>query len=181
MKSISCLFIALLWSLNAQAALVSGNIIGFVNSADVGNVFGLTAGDTIELDVVFEDSVLTGSGGETVFFNLPGNTMTFNVGSLSFTEGMDTAGGVGPTLSFFDGALSEIKYDTQFDTFGVFFSSIDFFQGSDDAGNFIGGDWDLSTYSASPVVVPVPAAIWLMMSGLIVLFRFQKKQKTMRA
>lgn len=177
MKSITYSLLFMFCSMNVQAALVSGNLTGNLTFADAGNVFGLTATDTIELDVVYDDAGLTGAGGETVFFNLPGNTMDFTVGSLMFSEDMDTAGGIGPTLSFFDGALTEIKYDTQFGTSGIFFSFISFFEGSDDAGNAIGGDWDLGSYAVSPAVVPVPAAFWLFASGLIALVGFSRRQK----
>ena len=178
MKSITYTLLVLFWGMNAQAALVSGNLTGTVDSfADPGNIFGLSLNDTIELSVVYDDSVLTGTGGETVFFNLPSNTMEFTVGALSFNESMDTAGGVGPTLVFFDGMLTEIKYDTQFGTSGVFSSFISFFEGSDDAGNGIGGSWDLSSYTVSPVVIPVPPAIWLFVTGLIALASFSKKEK----
>lgn len=176
MKSITLMLLSLVWGMNAHAVLVNGNLTGSLSFADSGNAFGLGVGNTVELNVVYDDAVLTGTGGETVFFNLPGNTMEFTVGSFTFTEDMDTGGGVGPTLSFFDGALSEIKYDTQFGTSGLFFSFISFFEGADDDGNGIGGEWDLSSYSVSPVVVPVPSAIWLLGSGLLVLSGFVRRQ-----
>ncbi len=180
MKSITyTLLLALLWGMNAEAALVSGNVTGTVDTfADPGNIFGLGLGDTIELNVVFDDAGLTGMGGETVFFNLPGNTMEFTVGLLTFTEDMDTAGGVGPTLFFFDGVLSEIKYDTQFGSSGLFFSFIQFFEGSDDAGNGIGGNWDMGSYTESPVVIPLPPAVWLFGSGLIGLIGIARRKKS---
>ena len=176
MKSIAYSLIVLFLGTNVHAAMVTGSLTGNVSFADAGNIFGLSAGSTIQLDVLYDDGLLTGSGGETVFFNLPGNTMDFTVGTQSFTEAMDTAGGLGPTLFFFDGELSEIKYDTKFGTLGIFFSSIDFFEGNDDAGNAMGGNWDLMSYTVSPVVVPVPAAIWLFGSGLLALSGISRKQ-----
>ncbi len=167
MKIFSILLLSLAIYSNAGATLVSGSLEGEVTSADADNIFGLDVGDTITLDITFDDTGFTGTGFETVSFNLPSNTMLFTVGTQTYDDTQDTAGGVGPQVAFFDGEIQEIKFDTQFGTFGIFFSSINFFQGSDDDFLSINGDWDLSSYTSDFTPIPVPAAVWLFASGLL--------------
>lgn len=178
MKTLVFIFALLLPYSAANAVTVSGSLNGTITGADAGNAFGLSVGDMITLDVLYDDSVITGIGGESVFFNaITGNTMDFTVGSMNFDESQDTAGGLGPSLFFLNGDLQEITFST---TFGsgtpsdVFFSFITFFEGN--SNGFIGGEWDLSSYSVSPVVIPVPAAIWLFGSGIGLLWLVKRKR-----
>ena len=176
MKTLSLFILSLFCTLQAHAAIVTANVTGEVTSADAGNVFGLDVGDTILLEVTFDDTPLTTNPTTDILFTGSAiNTMNFTVGSLSFDDTMDTAGGVGPTLFFFAGDLSEIKFDTQFGSSGVFFSFIEFFEGRDDAGLGINGEWDLNSYTVTSVApIPLPAAFWLFGSALLFLMRLKK-------
>lgn len=176
MKYMQVLLILLSMSAGCQAAIVSGTGTGTVTHAAAGNVFGLAVNDEISLSVTFDNSALTGSGAESVSFGAgSGNSMDFTVGTMTFTEAMDTAGGLGPQLAFFNGSLSEITYSTTFGTFGVFFSFISFFEGTDDASNAIGGEWDLASFPGAFTVVPLPGTAALLLVGSLPFFATRRR------
>ena len=161
---------------SAQAAFINYTITGDVLLGDEfdWNAFDLTAGDTITVTGMFDDSVIS-SGSGTIFFNSgSGNTMTLNVGTKIFTASNDEGfltDSPSITLSNFD--LIGFDYLA---TSGInsapatFSSSHPYF---DDIDNMI-GQWQ-TTVEFSPV--PVPAAVWLFGSGLIGLVGFARRKK----
>lgn len=177
-KILGSLLLSMVFMSNASAAIVSGIIEGQVMYADSGNPFGVSVGDTVTLDYSFDDTGFTGVGFETVFYNDPANDLLFTIGSQSFTDEEDTAGGVGPLMLFEDGFLTEIKYDTQFGTNGgIFYSFGSFFEGGD-FGTSMGGDWNLGSVILPITAVPVPAAAWLFASGLLGIIGVARRSPT---
>ena len=162
---------------NLQAALIEFQVFGTVDEvwADP-NGFGLSVGDTITATGVFNDSALTYSGAETVSFGLgSGNSMTLTVGSMTFVESEDNQFNSGfPQLLFNDGMFAGINFDTSFaydpfwDEFMGFFNAggeLMEFSGDDGDFGMIFGTWEAGSYTAT--VIPVPAAVWLLGSGLL--------------
>ncbi len=153
----------------AQSALVDFVLSGDITSADAGNGFGVSAGDTITVTGTFDDSLLTGSGNETVFFDAAsGNSLSFSLGSQSFTQMDDVDYGAGgaPKLTFTDGSFTGFQYLAEFGSYGYFSSVGTLIDAGDDNffNNYVGGSW--VQYSLR-TPVPVPAALWLFGSGLL--------------
>lgn len=160
---------------NLQAAMVNFTISGTVLDnpwTTDPNPFGLGAGDNITVSGTYDNGGLTGSGDESVSFGLgSGNSMTLYVGSITYTEvddGMYSSGF--PQLLFNDGLFNGVNFETDF------FADIQFSAGGDslvfwgyDSTDLdfpgINGEWDAGSFTAT--VVPVPAAVWLLGSGLL--------------
>jgi len=151
---------------NSASAAVVNSVKGIVDGANTGNDFGITTGYEFFATFIYDDSGLTNTGPETITFdtNGLGNTFSFTIGSVSFSQGDDTFGGA--ILNFDDGAFDGFEFDTdpgspvEFSSFGT--GSVYNFTGGDSAT--INGHWDGSTFGAA---VPVPAAVWLFVSGLL--------------
>lgn len=153
----------------AQAALVNFTLTGDVDTvADPGNVFGLNLGDTITASGTFDDAVLTGGTGNISFGDGSGNSITLNVGSITYIASDDYDFGSGyPILSLVSGGFDGLNFGT--DPYAtISFDSLDFvFDGYQDEGFTLtlSGTWDGASFQMSPV--PVPAAVWLFGSGLL--------------
>lgn len=149
---------------SAQAALMNFTLTGEVNYAD-SNLFNLAEGDAVTVVGTFDDSVLSGGTG-SVSFAGTGNTFVVTAGDASFTEADDTSdGGVYPRLD-----LTAYTFDDFFFQFGpggvdgwYFDSGLGYFDADDGDSGIVNGTW--VDFSMSPV--PVPAAAWLLGSGLL--------------
>ena len=161
-------------SSSVQASLVNFELTGTVNTATaIGNgnnasfLFGLEAGDTITATGWFDDSVFTTDFfGNTVYsFIGPANEMTINVGTATFTDLDDFIGG--GDLVLYGGSFVGLDYSAltgDFDSLNNTFLSTGAFEGV----------WNSITLTA----VPVPAALWLMGSGLLALVGFARKKQS---
>lgn len=179
-----------------QAALVNFSLTGTITSTetycgtdddyndiycDRPNVFGLVAGDSVIVSGVYDDTHLTGSGSEIVSFESgSGNSLSMVLGSSTFNESsddgyMDPAPG-GVRLLFSDGAFSGLSYYISggvmwygnFESYGIPFYAI---EQSLSYPYPVGPEWELfgvwDANSFTTTAVPVPAAIWLLSSGLL--------------
>jgi len=140
----------------AQAALVNFTLSGTVDGADV-SPYGLNIGDTITASGVFDNSALSSSP-YTVNFN-SGNTLSITAGSLILNQTQD------------EGGSPRFEFDSLGNLIGVNFYSASFDSGAltffvVDGDNFATGVWNASSFSMT-TPVPVPAAVWLLGSGLL--------------
>jgi hypothetical protein len=125
------------------------------------NAFGLTAGETIEATGFFTADLGTvGSETGTVSFHAgSGNTLSIDLNGYIITAADDTRGVGSPSLTFLNGGLTDFNYLKT--TAHAFNSSFGFFDNLADESML--GEWTSSTLT----VVPVPAAVWLLGSGLL--------------
>lgn len=169
--------IALIFGIgSAQAALVNFTLTGGVVYADPGNGFNLNGGDTVSVAGVFDNSVLLGGTGNVSFngSNI-NNTFTVTAGSYTFTQVDDVSGGVYPELVLDAGAFADFSFLADIGLFGYFDSQLGGFDGDDDNSGLISGTW--TSYSMTPAAVPVPAAAWLLGSGLLGLAGIARQRK----
>lgn len=146
---------------SAEAAMVNFTLTGDVIYADSGNLFNLTSGDTVSVVGSFDDSVLTGGTG-TVSFATNGS-FTLTAGDYTFTQADDVSGGVYPTLELNANSFVDFNFLANIGASGYFDSQLGAFDGDDDNYGLVSGEW--TSYSMS--AVPVPAAVWLLGSGLL--------------
>ena len=163
-----------LFSGNAFAATVNLTLTGTVDTAI--NWGGLNATDPITADLVLDlDSIAyVGVGYETFFFT-GANTIDITAGTHSFDESMDSD--LNSSISFIDGELFDLNFGAlfgvngaaeEFDSFGLYVladRSVTVGKGGNAVTTdyTLGASWNVATLSP----VPVPAALWLMGSGLI--------------
>ena len=156
---------------NLHAALIQFQVYGTVDEVWASpNGFGLEVGDSIMASGIYNDIALTGSGSEYVSFGSSGssNSMNLSVGDMSFDASDDIQYGSGyPRLLFSDGMFAGINFDASFGDWGFFDAGGELLAFSGDDGNFgmIFGTW--GTGSFTETLVPVPAAVWLLGSGLL--------------
>lgn len=177
LSKIACPIAAIALSLgvgSAQAAMVNFTLTGSVVYADAGNGFGLNFGDPVTVVGTFDDSVLSGGTGSVDFSGVPGNSFSITAGSYSFTEADDITGGVYPSLSLNGGLFDDFNFLADIGSFGYFDSQLGYFDGDDDNYGLISGTW--VDFSMTPVVVPVPAAVWLLGSGLLGLMGIARRK-----
>lgn len=166
LSSVFCM--ALLTVNHANAAMVQFSLDGEVTTAASGNTFGLSVGNTVTATGTYDDSVI-GTGTVFVNFSLITNNMQINIGNTVYTDAMDTISG--PSLYFVGGVFDGLDYeaiDGTYTSWGVL-------GGTDPAGNIledftgsgIGGNWIASSFTVT--AVPVPAAVWLFTSGMLLL------------
>jgi hypothetical protein len=150
----------------AQAATYSFTIEGTVDAGEEAfgpgsNAFGLSFGDTITASGLFTADLGTvGSETGTVYFSTgTGNTLSIDLNGTVLTETDDDGflSGLGPFLTFNAGALTDFDFQTS----GVFNSSFLSFDNFENSTMF--GSWTSVTLTE----VPVPAAVWLLGSGLL--------------
>lgn len=174
-KSLAALALSLCIT-TAQATVVSFTLTGDITYADSGNGFGLTTTDFVTVSGTFEDdnNVLLGGVG-TVYFDgsVPGNTFTINAGNYKYYNTDDDLYGFGtPNLVFNGDPIPFLDFWHSGST--VFFTSYNpdppsgpaaFFDGDDGTAAIgtMSGKWTQFEMTA----VPVPAAVWLLGSGLL--------------
>lgn len=152
----------------AQAALVNFSLTGYVDGSD--GAYGLNVGDAITASGVFDDSAISVAP-YTVYFDQAhsGNTMTVVAGSLTLDNTQDDfyALGGSPKLEFDSGgALIGLGFDTLLLDGGSFYSgTLGGFLIEDGDLNLATGYWDPTSFTMTPV--PLPAAVWLLSSGLL--------------
>lgn len=149
--------ILILTSTSARAALVNFELSGDVLVA-LGNPYGLSAGDTILATGTFDDSVLSGGSGTVSFADMI-NNISITVGTSTYDDAAAVIGG-SAELTLSNSAFVGLDYTSLNN--GGFLSIVSSFTGSN---NNLAGSWDAASFQMSPV--PLPAAAWLMGSGLI--------------
>ncbi|VAW70099.1 hypothetical protein MNBD_GAMMA10-3057, partial [hydrothermal vent metagenome] len=160
--------LAVLTASQAQSAIVQFSINGEITDA-YSNPFGLSTGDLISATGVFDDSSISAAGVSYVDFSLSYNNMVIEVGSVNYTDELDLLGGA--SLYFSDGILDGMDYEAisgSFDSWG-YFGQVDYYGVAleDFTGTGIAGNWILDSYQVT--AVPVPAAVWLFASGMLLL------------
>lgn len=165
----------------AHAALVNFTLTGTTDEWTIApNVFGVGVGDTITVTGTFDDSVLSGGTGTVSFDQSTGNTLAISFPNVSFTEQSDsnyTLSNSRPNLTLDSGVLTGFNFDAEFGGVdGHAFNSQDlFFFGWEYGYDLtVSGVW--GDFSMTPV--PVPAAVWLLGSGLIGLAGIAKRKRT---
>lgn len=198
MKSVNILILAItlnLVSLSAFAGLIGFSFNGTVDTANDINAFGLNVGDTVTVNGTFDD-ILTGVGLETILFNRnSGNTLTIEAGLLTYDETNDLEySGDFPALYFLEGLLSGVNYAGLIDASGGalpadFYGTTDGFIGEiiTSGGNCsivtncgIMGTWNYSSFTTSPIIVPAPGVLLLLVIGLVVSTRMRRKYGSIR-
>lgn len=177
LRSLAGLGVLMLLNVNiAQAALVQFSLTGRIDGST--GAYGLDVGDTITAFGVFDDSAIL-MAPYTAYFDSAhgGNVMTVQAGSLtvSHTQDLSYASGGSPKLEFnSSGALIGVGFDAFLNGGGNFYSgTLAGFQFEDGSFNFATGYWDASSLT----VVPIPAAVWLLGSGLIGLAGFAVRKR----
>lgn len=167
-------------TVGAQAALVNFTLMGTVNpTADPGNVFGVSRGDDITVTGTFDDSVLSGGTGTISFTQGSGNTLSFGFAGVSFTEQSDsnyTVVNSRPNLTFNGGAFTGFNFVAYFGgEAGHEFNAQDYaFNGYEYGHDMtVSGTW--LRFETTPV--PVPAAVWLLGSGLLGLVGVARRRR----
>lgn len=199
MKSVNILIFAItlnLVSLSAFAGLISFSFNGTVDTANDINAFGLNVGDTVTVNGTFDD-ILTGVGLETILFNRnSGNTLTIEAGLLTYNQTNDLEySGEFPALYFLEGLLSGVNYAGLIDypsggpLLADFYGGMDGFIGEiiTSGGNCsivtncgIMGTWNYSSFTTSPIIVPAPGVLLLLVIGLVVSTRMRRKYGSIR-
>ena len=160
----------------ANAAVVNFTIDGIVNSADAGNVFNLSAGNTISASGSFDDSVLSGGDTGTVLFDMSsGNSLSLSFGTMTFqaSDDIDYASG-NPFITLNAGSLTAFDFAANVGTLGYLTSFELNVDAEDDSYNFVNATWTGITIDST--TVPVPAAVWLFGSGLLGLVGFARRK-----
>lgn len=163
----------------SSAALVGFSVDGEITSATADNIFGLSIGESITAFGEYDDSTIA-PGVVAVAFSSATNNMQITVGSTTYTDLMDTLGGA--DLYFLDGAFDGLDYkamDGNFDSWGTL-GALDPNNNllEDFTGSGIGGFWTESSFQVSPVSnVPLPAAVWLFGSGLVLLSGLARRRQ----
>lgn len=155
---------------SAHAALWNFTLDGTIMYADEPNDYNLSLGSTVTVTGTFDDSVLTGGTGTISFAtgNPYGNTFTVNAGDVVVTPDEAVAGTPQLTLNAMtvDFLATGFSFYATDNTTGATFNAyFDVFDGDDLNYSLISGEWQ--SFSATPVVVPVPAAAWLLGAGLL--------------
>lgn len=162
----------------AQAALVNFTLTGDVNLyAAPGNIFGMNTDDDIIVTGTFDDSALSSGSGTVSFAQGSGNVFSLAFSGFTLTEQGDRNYTTGyPQLALAGGSLVGFNYIAQFGGLDahVFDSHDIFFDGYEYGGDqTVSGTW--LSFEMTPV--PVPAAVWLLGSGLIGLAGIAKRKR----
>jgi hypothetical protein len=151
--------------------VITGDMI--VGEETFDNAFDLFAGNTVKASGTFTAD-LSVFGNVTVSFGLlSGNTMSIDLNGTLLSASNDDSylGGGAPSLTFNAGELVDFDYFKT--TSPTFNSSFLFFD------NLNGNDSMLGEWRATPTtltVVPVPAAAWLLGSGLLGLIGLARRR-----
>lgn len=163
-----------------QAALVNFTLTGVVDtSAETRNIFGVALRDTVTVTGVFDDGVLSSGGTGSVYFDSASsrtNSFQLSIGTYTFsnTADADYVSGGYPVLEISGPAAAGLWLAVDFGVGHRFESLDDFFEGSESGYNrTVVGGWD--TFEMTPV--PVPAAVWLLGSGLLGLAGIARRKR----
>jgi hypothetical protein len=156
-------FLLLVCAGTTQAALVNFTLNGVVDGSS-GSPYGLNIGDTVTASGVFDNSAISSSP-YTVYFDQShsGNTLSISAGYLALNQTQDDAYALGgsPRLEFNSlGNLIGVSFNSQPFTSGALAFYVE-----DAELNGATGVWNASSFSMTPV--PIPAAVWLLGSGLM--------------
>lgn len=166
-------FLMLVCSGGAQAALVNFTLSGTVDGS-FGSPYGLNIGDTITASGAFDNTAMSSSP-YTVYFDQShsGNTLSISAGTLLLTQTDD---------DFYLAGGPRLEFNSTGNLTGLSFSSLSFTSGT--LGFLVGdldlatGAWNADTFSMTPAApVPVPAAVWLLSSGLMSLAGVARRRK----
>ena len=175
-----------------QAAAFNISLEGDVQFAST-NPFGLSVSDTVQLDIAFEDSLVSPTGPSTVRLDQGANNgLDLVFGSGTFTEADDvdfgSSGPFGPRAFFNDGVFDGIEFFTEIPGTSLALQIRDIFDGPDVIAFF--DLYDLNTFDSvvsgefgvlanAPVSpVPVPAALPLFASALFGLQLLRRRKTT---
>jgi len=149
----------------AQAALVNFTLSGTVDPGTFGSPYGLQDGSTITASGVFDDAAISSSSHTVYFDQASGNTMSISAGTLLLNQTQD---------DFYAAGGPRLEFDSVGNLTGLSFSSLPFSSGAlsfyieDPDFNAATGVWNANTLSMTPATpVPVPAAVWLLGSGVM--------------
>jgi hypothetical protein len=168
-------FLLLVCAGTTQAALVNFTLNGVVDGS-YGSPYGLNLGDTITASGVFDNSAISSSP-YTVYFDQShsGNTLSITAGSLTLNQTQDDA--------YASGGSPRFEFNSLGNLIGVNFGSTPFTSGpleflaEDTSSNFATGVWNASSFNMTPAPVPVPAALYLLVSGLVGLVGVARRYK----
>ena len=191
------LSIGFLMALPAQAVSVTTTVNGVVNIAQAGNPFGLSAGDSVTAEAVYDDAGIPDTG--VVILNVdndPAFSLTITFGSFMFEETDVDLFGLGfPKLQFFNGSLQGFDFSLNqlawggfpFLQVGVFGSFIlenitihDQFFVNDLSQEdvFLEGTWNFTDAKTVPSVpLPEPSTWLLFGTGFVGLLSYNRIQK----
>lgn len=185
----------------SHAALVTDSFTGNLTFLEIANPFGLNAGDTISLDVMYDDSVITGAADEDFSVsNYADWDFTITIGTFSFSQA--DVNDPSYTNFWFDGG--------DFDGIEFYLEDVtvngtpnilieDYAQSRSIFGEtfpvastvYFEADWDFTSGSVTPYVppttpggpgatVPEPAPFLLVAAGLLGLGLTRRKSKQTR-
>jgi len=174
-KSALLVLLMSIFSSNAYCAMINFQVSGQINEYDPLNEFEIIANGNIDAYGSFDSKHLKGSGIEQIALGEnTGNSLTLIIGSMQFTEILDTNYSSGlPSISFIDGNFQGINYATAFNSQSYLQSYGFDVSGRDDFNNYISATWEQASYS----VVPLPAAFWMFGAGIAGLLGLLRRRK----
>jgi len=169
-------FLLFVWAGGAQASLVNFTFSGTVDGS-FGSPYGLTVGSIITASGVFDNTAMSSSPYAVNFDQShSGNTLTITAGSLTLNQTQDDF--------YASGGSPRLEFNSLGGLIGFSFNSLPFSSGAlafyveDPNINSATGSWNAASFTMTPVAaVPVPAAIWLLGSGLLGLAGVARRRK----
>lgn len=162
----------------ANAELVRHDFIGDVEYANLGNAYGITTSSIVTGYAIYDDSLLhpTITPGKIYVGLHPEFQLRITIGNYTFSEANDTQGLGFPELIFSGTTLIGLDFNTAFSP-PNYIDANGTAWGAGLNGTFQAeGDFDFSVFTPVPVVVPIPAAVWLFGSGLIGLIGMARRK-----
>ena len=150
-------------STNTAESATNGNLDGYISSANAGGIATLYTSGTNGANVSTGNDLASAAAAWTTNFGL-------------FTSGEDSHAKIGSAASLFYFARSTGTASTTTAATGTRYGNADKFATFTLAAN---GDltYALAAQTATPSAVPVPAAAWLLGSGLLTMGAFMRRRK----